>query len=84
MLGDFLRAGYEIEPTDPTKANLIVVNTCGFLKSARDEVSDPPRGGTVFVHLYETHERPVFHTLILKYYVIWFCCFLFVVLFVLG
>jgi hypothetical protein len=59
MLGDFLRAGYEIEPTDPTKANLIVVNTCGFLKSARDEVSDRPRGGggTVFVHLYDTHER---------------------------
>lgn len=39
MLGDFLRAGYEIESVDPSSANLIVVNTCGFLKSARDEVS---------------------------------------------
>ena len=37
MLGQFLHAGYEIEPEDPTQADLLVVNTCGFLGSARDE-----------------------------------------------
>ena len=38
MLGSFLRAGYEIEATEPGRAQLIVVNTCGFLGAARDEV----------------------------------------------
>lgn len=37
MLGDFLRAGYEIEASDETRASLLVVNTCGFLGAAREE-----------------------------------------------
>jgi hypothetical protein len=37
MLGSFLKAGYEIEVNDPSKATLLVVNTCGFLGAARDE-----------------------------------------------
>ena len=37
MLGSFLKAGYEIEPSDPARASLMVVNTCGFLGVARDE-----------------------------------------------
>jgi ribosomal protein S12 methylthiotransferase len=37
MLGDFLRAGYEIEASDEARASLLVVNTCGFLGAAREE-----------------------------------------------
>ena len=37
MLGDFLRAGYEIEASDANRASLLVVNTCGFLGAAREE-----------------------------------------------
>jgi len=37
MLGDFLRAGYEIEASDEKRASLLVVNTCGFLGAAREE-----------------------------------------------
>jgi hypothetical protein len=43
MLGDFLRAGYEIEASDASEASLLVVNTCGFLGKARAEVRVPPQ-----------------------------------------
>lgn len=39
MLGILLRAGYEI-CGDPTKADFLVVNTCGFLASSRKESCD--------------------------------------------
>ncbi|PIS03231.1 MAG: 30S ribosomal protein S12 methylthiotransferase RimO [Chlamydiae bacterium CG10_big_fil_rev_8_21_14_0_10_42_34] len=36
MIGILLKAGYEITP-DPTEADYLVVNTCGFLESSRQE-----------------------------------------------
>ena len=39
MIGILLRAGYEITP-DLEEADYLIVNTCGFLQSARDEASD--------------------------------------------
>jgi ribosomal protein S12 methylthiotransferase len=36
MLGYLSRAGYEISP-QPEKADVIIVNTCGFIQPARDE-----------------------------------------------
>ncbi len=36
MLGAFGNAGWQIEP-EPTKADAIVVNTCGFIESAKQE-----------------------------------------------
>lgn len=38
-LGDIARAGHEIV-TDSTRADVIVVNTCGFIESARQESVD--------------------------------------------
>ncbi|MCX6988407.1 MAG: hypothetical protein NTZ52_02735, partial [Chlamydiae bacterium] len=39
MLGLLLRAGYEIAQ-DPKQADFLVVNTCGFLASSRQESCD--------------------------------------------
>jgi ribosomal protein S12 methylthiotransferase len=39
MLGVISRAGYRLIP-DPALARIIVINTCGFIKSARDEAYD--------------------------------------------
>jgi ribosomal protein S12 methylthiotransferase len=39
MLGILLKSGYEITP-DPKKADYLVVNTCGFLASSRQESCD--------------------------------------------
>lgn len=36
MLGQLARAGYQIEPA-PEKADLVVVNTCGFIQEAKEE-----------------------------------------------
>lgn len=36
MLGALRAAGYEIEP-NPARADVVVVNTCGFIKSAKEE-----------------------------------------------
>ncbi len=36
MLGDLLSAGYALA-ADPVDADVVLVNTCGFLKEARDE-----------------------------------------------
>ena len=39
ILGTFRAAGYAIEP-DPAKARIIVINTCGFIESAKQESID--------------------------------------------
>ena len=39
MLGTLAEAGYRLEP-DPAKAEIIVVNTCGFIESAKVESVD--------------------------------------------
>ena len=36
MLGVLLSDGFELE-TDPAKADAIIVNTCGFIESAKEE-----------------------------------------------
>lgn len=36
ILGEAVRAGHEIE-TDPSQADVLIVNTCGFIKSAKEE-----------------------------------------------
>lgn len=36
MLGQLAAAGYQIE-VDPDRADLVVVNTCGFIREAKDE-----------------------------------------------
>lgn len=36
MIGILLKAGYEVTP-EPTEADYLVVNTCGFLESSRQE-----------------------------------------------
>ncbi len=42
MLGILLRAGYEVAPEVPD-ADYLIVNTCGFLQSARDEAVETVR-----------------------------------------
>jgi len=39
MLGTLLEAGYRLEQ-DPEKAEIVVVNTCGFIESAKEESID--------------------------------------------
>jgi ribosomal protein S12 methylthiotransferase len=39
ILGRVLRAGFNVTP-NPAEADIIIVNTCGFLESARDESFD--------------------------------------------
>jgi ribosomal protein S12 methylthiotransferase len=39
MLGYLSRAGYEISP-QPEKADVIILNTCGFIRPARDEAGE--------------------------------------------
>jgi len=39
MLGYLSRAGYEISP-QPEEADVIIVNTCGFIQPARDEAGE--------------------------------------------
>jgi ribosomal protein S12 methylthiotransferase len=39
MLGYLEKAGYEISPR-PDRADIIVLNTCGFIRPARDEAGE--------------------------------------------
>lgn len=39
ILGETLKAGHEIE-TDPSQADVLIVNTCGFIQSAKEESID--------------------------------------------
>ncbi|MBN2433535.1 MAG: 30S ribosomal protein S12 methylthiotransferase RimO [Acidobacteria bacterium] len=39
MLGHLLQAGHEVA-TDPARADIIVINTCGFIQSAKEESLD--------------------------------------------
>src|SRR5512138_597244 len=39
MLGSLVSAGFRFEP-DPAKAEIIVVNTCGFIGDAKEESID--------------------------------------------
>jgi ribosomal protein S12 methylthiotransferase len=43
MIGILLKAGYEVVPA-PEEADFLVVNTCGFLESSRQEGLDTIRG----------------------------------------
>ncbi|HUV05979.1 MAG TPA: 30S ribosomal protein S12 methylthiotransferase RimO [Armatimonadota bacterium] len=39
ILGEVEKAGHEIE-TDPARAEVLIVNTCGFIRSAKEEAVD--------------------------------------------
>ena len=39
ILGEVSKAGHEIEP-DPARAEVLIVNTCGFIQSAKEESID--------------------------------------------
>ena len=40
MIASLKRAGWKYTPDHPEDADLIIVNTCGFIKSAQEEAVD--------------------------------------------
>ena len=39
MLADVVKAGYEVTPDD-TEADIVIINTCAFIESAKQEAID--------------------------------------------